>query len=609
MRLSSFVIRNFKAITELRLTIPKTDLERPGSADFLSLVGENNASKSSVLEALKLALPGTDLTKPTIDHFRDRNVGNGPIEIELEFDELTAADQAEQGIRTHVHDGKYRIKKVWGATGVNATIWAYEDERTIPSWPESDNTRTSFENAGSGWSELITAYEEQFGPLPARINNTVRENLKVTAFRLNSELVEVTPANWVQNPGGFSSHVDSVLPKVIFVPAIRETKEEAEVTKTKSSARQIVEVMFTRELADNTAINLYNQAGAAVRQLFEREDGSEIVRNVENRITGKLSRLIDLEVSLDFSPPDITSDLASKTVLEISDGICKTKPEHQGHGAQRALILSLLELLAEDNVPLDNGFMRGIIILFEEPEIYLHPQMCRKMRDVLLSIARSGTAQVLCTTHNPVFLDLADRHDGIAILQKTAEGIRVLQRTDDLFSVEDVRSQRQRLRMILDFDPSVNEIFFTKRVCLVEGECEIASLDAIAKKLSEEGRIDWDKYLLERRDLALVNCSGKWTITAFQRVLNGFFIDYKVVHDSDNEEDSGANHAILDLLGLDEERRLVHNPNFERHIFEEDWTKDKPWKAYRKITSADNVSADLINFFEFVLGKRVEEIA
>jgi predicted ATP-dependent endonuclease of OLD family len=59
MRLASLAIRRFKGISDLTLVIPKTDVDRPGLADFLSLVGENNTSKSSVLEALRLALLGT----------------------------------------------------------------------------------------------------------------------------------------------------------------------------------------------------------------------------------------------------------------------------------------------------------------------------------------------------------------------------------------------------------------------------------------------------------------------------------------------------------------------------------------------------------------------
>jgi len=270
--------------------------------------------------------------------------------------------------------------------------------------------------------------------------------------------------------------------------------------------------------------------------------------------------------------------------------------------------LSLLEVLAEDTLtPTATGFRKALLFLIEEPEIYLHPQMCRKMRDVLLSIARSGTAQVICTTHSPVFLDLADRHDGIAMFRKAGSQVKIFQRTDDLFGAE-AEEDRQRLRMLLNFDASVNEVFFTREVCLVEGDCERAALEAIAKKLHQTLGIDPEKYLLARRDLALVNCRGKWTIRAFQRVLNGFEIRYRVVHDMDAEGEGGANAAILELLAGAEERRLVHNPNFEQQLFGEAWATDKPWRAVQHIENITVHMEGPQHFFEFVLGTHVADL-
>lgn len=416
MRLSKLVIRNFKAIREIELTMPDTDPERAGSADFLSLVGENNTAKSSVLEALILALPTTGQTKATLDHFRGRDEENGPIEVEFHFADLTDKDEAEQGIRTHVFEGEYKVKKVWASANSAATIWAFQPACDMPTWPDPDTPMASFRDRGEEWRDLLSAYEQEFGAVPPRVNKEFRENLRRLAVTSNSPLVIEGEAKWEQNPGGFSAHVDSILPLPLYVPAIKETKEEADVAQKKSAIRSIVEALFTRELAARPAIQSFARAGEDVKQLFAGEEADEIVRRIESRIGDGIKRFIDLDASIEFEPPDITAELASKTSLYLVDGELQTRPEHQGHGAQRALVLSLLEILSEDRLSEPEGeFSRGMLLLIEEPEIYMHPQMCRKMRDVLLSIAKSGTAQVICTTHSPVFLDLADRHDGIAI--------------------------------------------------------------------------------------------------------------------------------------------------------------------------------------------------
>ena len=178
MRLSKLISRNFKAIREIELTIPDTDPERAGSADFLSLVGENNTAKSSVLEALILALPTTGQTKPTSDHFRGRSEENGPIEVEFQFNDLTEHDEAEQGIRTHVFEGEYKVKKVWESANSAATIWAFEPVYEIPTWPDPDTSMASFRDGGVEWTNLLDAYEQAFGGVPPRVNREFRENVR-----------------------------------------------------------------------------------------------------------------------------------------------------------------------------------------------------------------------------------------------------------------------------------------------------------------------------------------------------------------------------------------------------------------------------------------------
>ncbi len=122
MRLKSALVRNFKGISEVEIKFPAFDPKRPGSADFVTIIGENNAGKSSILDALLFALPETDKKAPGVEYFPARDAANGPIEVELLFDGLTTEDRQRPGIRTHVHNNEYRIRKSWSSPGQSKPI-------------------------------------------------------------------------------------------------------------------------------------------------------------------------------------------------------------------------------------------------------------------------------------------------------------------------------------------------------------------------------------------------------------------------------------------------------------------------------------------------------
>ncbi|MDT2302948.1 AAA family ATPase [Paenibacillus larvae] len=103
---------------------------------------------------------------------------------------------------------------------------------------------------------------------------------------------------------------------------------------------------------------------------------------------------------------------------------------------------------------------KKLLFLIEEPEIYLHPQLQRKMRNALVSISKSSHAQVVCTSHSEQFINLADRHQGIVLFKKQANGTaKCIQVTGNIYEGETKKDQRDRMRMLLNFTSSTLEAF------------------------------------------------------------------------------------------------------------------------------------------------------
>ena len=89
-------------------------------------------------------------------------------------------------------------------------------------------------------------------------------------------------------------------------------------------------------------------------------------------------------------------------ILGIEDGN-DVKLDDLGQGTQRLIIASILkaylDILIEKNIQVEDP----VLILFEEPEIYLHPKLKRALNSTLESIAKLDGHQIIITTHDPYF--------------------------------------------------------------------------------------------------------------------------------------------------------------------------------------------------------------
>jgi predicted ATP-dependent endonuclease of OLD family len=211
--------------------------------------------------------------------------------------------------------------------------------------------------------------------------------------------------------------------------------------------------------------------------------------------------------------------------------------------------MTLLQLLADAQeaavgTPRDR---RPVILIVEEPELYMHPQMERRMRDLLYRLAAQPAFQVACCTHSPVFIDIANRYKAIVRMTKAANGdVSAKQVTQDIFVGNADEVDRQILTAVSNFSPDVNELFFTPEVVLLE---ELTALAAFERAAELTGL--FDRHPMKRRGVSIIDANGKASIPAFQRVLNAFDIPYRVVHDEDRSKpaETAKNLRIIAAAG------------------------------------------------------------
>ena len=120
----------------------------------------------------------------------------------------------------------------------------------------------------------------------------------------------------------------------------------------------------------------------------------------------------------------------------------------------------------------------------------------------------------MITTHSPIFIDVSKPHTTIIRIEKSEKGESKSFSTNKASFDE---NDRERLKMVRNCNPEVNEFFFSNKIILVEGETEQTIFNEL-KKSSE---------------VHIVNCYGKANIPTFQKILNHFSVDYIVLHDTD----------------------------------------------------------------------------
>jgi len=211
--------------------------------------------------------------------------------------------------------------------------------------------------------------------------------------------------------------------------------------------------------------------------------------------------------------------------LKNIEGGPEFDPEEMGMGTQSALVVALVDVYRQI-------VRESAILLIQEPELYLHPHACRHFYSLLRDLSERGV-QVVFTTHNPAFLDIAD-YRSIYLVRKEEELTRVFGGSEVGISEED------KLKMITRFDSMASEVFFAKAVLLVEG-----SEDRIACSKA----FQLDKFDIDKEGISITCCGGKPGIPFMARILTSLRIPTWVFCDRDpskpTEEKSAEIKGII----------------------------------------------------------------
>lgn len=150
-----------------------------------------------------------------------------------------------------------------------------------------------------------------------------------------------------------------------------------------------------------------------------------------------------------------------------------------GTGAQRAIQMALIRYLAETRRADDNRPARRLLLI-DEPELYLHPQGVRRLRQALAHLAEAGF-QVVFSTHSPLMLSRDNAADTV-IVGKTAEAGATTQKPLRQAVEEALSNAESQSRTLFELG-NLAEIYFANRVVICEGKTDGRLLPLVYERL------------------------------------------------------------------------------------------------------------------------------
>jgi CRISPR-associated exonuclease Cas4 len=524
MKLKQIEIDKFRSIDHISIVIDKLAV----------LIGENNAGKTNILKALDLFYQ--DSVKGINEeyfYFKDQNQ---PISISIAYDRLTEYEKNQKYLKHWIYNDSIKVKKVieWDnqSQKYKITLFGWQSK---PKEVHFDLSK--FDEYKSQIKEIVDANRlpEYFKTDKGTVTQA---SYKEGAIRhIKEGKVEFGDPGWIMNPGGYKEVFSDLLPKFYLVPAVKDAQDESKTTQQTMLGRLLSE-LTNRIISKNPKFEeVKKQIEGLKKYLNKSEEGEDSERLQEIKdFEETLSSMIDenmpgTKVGIEIVTPELV-DLFKDTKITLDDAL-PTSIDSKGHGLQRALIFAYIRAYAKTISTIENKeelLTRNFILTIEEPELYLHPNGQRKMMNVLRNI--SVKDQVLACTHSNFFVDMYDYQNIIIVNRDSSGPTNIFQVTEEIFKTEDEESRKRlkkTFRYLSLFDLSRSEMFFSKKVVLVEGDTEKFILPFWASRLAQKDK----KYDFLANNICVIECGGKTNIHIFMRVLNKFKIPYVVIHDID----------------------------------------------------------------------------
>ncbi|MBE2904890.1 ATP-dependent nuclease [Anoxybacillus flavithermus] len=483
-------IKNFRGITEFQAVMTN---------HMLSIVGQNDVGKSSVLKAIRIFFEDDKITAEDFP----KHDPQLPVEIEMVLhidDEVLESLKVDNTLRLkqifHLMDGKITAKKS-----------VYMENRK-PSVEELDNY-SQLKKIGIGLGV-------EFPKTKPKESEKIEELKQKVMERINN----MEQYTW-NDASEYWKEISTKFPNVVYIPAAQDHENEQKVTNDTSAFGKLFRVGIKKW------VKLDEESNHAVEVLTDKlkELNKGILSIVEKNLKQQVVLAEELFPKID--PLDVSKGFSFTLYVKDGHGV-ETPLYNRGSGLQRAVLVAAIRSQAEVEQMIERQRLKKetsgdeeikkiaippTLYIFEEPEAFLHLGAQKELFYSLKDLSQKGN-QVILTTHSTLFIDEADMRD-IVLLKREKGQTYSLQHIPS----EDIKDE-------LGENIRISQLITGKVCCIVEGLSDKFVFQAWMNKLG---------YDTKRLGIHFISMDGCRNVDYFANVsiLNDFQVPFRIVLDND----------------------------------------------------------------------------